>query len=294
MKILISGSSGLVGSSVVFNLVADGHQVYRLVRTAQEDGIVWDPLQPIRDIQPYEGFDGVIHLAGENIFGKWTEEKKRAIRESRVQSTRYLSEALASLTSRPRILICASASGYYGDRGAEVLREDSPPGQGFLAEVCKEWEAATQPAIDKGIRVANLRFGIILSKKGGALHQMLTPFKLGGGAKLGSGEQWWSWIDLDDVVGVIEYCLNSEPLQGPINTATPNPVSNAEFTKTLARVLHRPAILRIPKSFVRRAMGEMANELLFCSFRMEPAKLIAAGYTFAYPDLDSSLRHQLT
>jgi len=295
MKIVISGSSGLVGSALVFNLISDGHQVFRLVRSPEEDGIVWDPKQPISDRKALEDFDAVIHLAGESIAeGRWTEQKKREIRESRVQSTRHLSEALASLNSPPKVFICASASGYYGDRGDEILREEFPPGTGFLPDVCKEWEAATQSAADKGIRVLNLRFGIILSQKGGALPKMLTPFKLGVGGKIGSGRQYWSWIDLDDVVGVVEHCISKDALQGPVNTSTPNPVTNAEFTKTLACVLKRPAIFPMPSFAARAAFGEMADALLLSSCRMEPAKLIASGYTFAYPDLESSLRHQLT
>jgi uncharacterized protein (TIGR01777 family) len=295
MKIVLSGASGLVGSALVFHFVSDGHQVFRLVRSPEEDGIVWNPKQPISDRKALEGFDAVIHLAGESIAeGRWNEQKKREIRESRVQGTRHLSEALASLNSPPKVFICASASGYYGDRGDEILLEESPPGTGFLADVCKEWEEATRIAADKGIRVVNTRFGIILSQKGGALPKMLTPFKFGAGGKVGSGRQYWSWIDLDDVVGVIDHCTNKDELQGPVNTCTPNPVTNAEFAQTLGRVLKRPAILPLPAFAAHAAFGEMADALLLCSFRMEPAKLIASGYTFAYPDLESSLRHLLT
>ncbi len=295
MKILISGSSGLVGSGLVFNLISDGHHVLRLVRSKEEEGIFWNPKDPIQDRKALEGLDAVVHLAGESIAeGRWTEERKKKIRESRVEGTLNLSEALASLKSPPGLLVCASASGYYGNRGAEILREDSPPGKGFLPDVCKEWEEATQPAAAKGIRVVNLRFGIILSPKGGALPKMLTPFKLGAGGKIGSGKQFWSWIDLNDVIGIIEYSIHNEILQGPVNTSTPNPVTNAEFTQTLARVMRRPAIFPVPAFAARLAFGEMANELLLASARMEPSKLIAAGYTFGYPDLESSLRHLLT
>jgi uncharacterized protein len=295
MKILLSGSSGLVGSALVFHFVSDGHQVFRLVRSPEEDGIVWDPKQPISDRKALEGLDAVIHLAGESIAeGRWNEQKKREIRESRIQGTRHLSEALGSLNSPPKVMICASASGYYGDRGDEILREESHPGTGFLPDVCQEWEGATQLAADKGIRVVNTRFGIILSRKGGALPQMLTPFKFGAGGKIGSGRQYWSWIDLDDVVAAIEHCINKDDLQGPVNTCTPNPVRNAEFAHTVGHVLKRPAILPLPGFAARAVLGEMANALLLCSCRMEPAKLIASGYTFAYPDLESSLRHQLT
>lgn len=295
MKILISGSSGLVGTALVFNLVADGHQIFRLVRTKQEEGIYWNPSEPFHDRDSLEGLDAVIHLAGESIAeGRWNDEKKRKIRESRVDGTRHLTETLISLTTPPNRFICASASGYYGNRGSEILEEESPAGEGFLPEVCKEWEAATRPAEEKGIRVVNLRFGIILSQKGGALVKMLPPFKLGAGGKIGSGKQYWSWIDLDDVVGVIEHAVHHDDLRGPVNTSTPNPVTNSEFTSTLARVLKRPAIFPVPAFAARAAFGEMADALLLCSARMRPAKLISAGYTFAYPDLESSLRHLLT
>ena len=295
MKIIISGSTGLVGTALVFNLVAEGHEIFRLVRSREEEGIYWDPSEPVQDRSALEGFDAVIHLAGESISeGRWTDEKKGKIRNSRTESTRYLSDALAALTSPPGLFLCASASGYYGDRGAEILREESPPGEGFLPDVCREWEAATQGATAKGIRVVNLRFGIILSKNGGALAKMLPPFRLGAGGRIGSGKQYWSWIDLEDVVGVIEYVIQHETLLGPVNTSTPNPVTNAEFTQILARVLKRPAFLPVPAFAARAAFGEMADALLLSSFRMHPAKLIEAGYTFAYPDLESSLRHLLT
>jgi len=295
MKVLVSGSSGLIGTTLSFYLMAESHQVYRLVRSTKEEGIVWNPSEPISDRKALEGFDAVVHLAGESISeGRWNAAKKRSIRESRVQGTRHLSETLASLNSPPTVLVCASASGYYGSRGPEILTEESPAGEGFLAEVCQEWEAATQPAKEKGIRVVNLRFGIVLSSKGGALKKMLTPFKLGAGGKIGPGDQYWSWIDLDDVAGIIEFSLNHETLHGPVNASSPEPVSAGIFTDTLGRVLRRPTIFPLPAFAARLALGEMADDLLLCSFRMMPAKLTAAGYTFAYPDLESSLRHLLT
>lgn len=294
MKILISGSSGLVGSALTFSLLAGGHQVFRLVRSREEEGIYWNPKEPI-DGAALEGFEAVVHLAGESIAeGRWNEEKKRRIRESRVEGTRHLAEALASLSSPPQSFITASASGYYGDRGSEILREDSPAGTGFLSGVCLEWEGATQPLQAKAVRVVHLRFGIILSSKGGALPKMLTPFKLGAGGKVGSGNQYWSWIDLDDVVRVIEFAITNSAIQGPVNVTTPNPVTNAEFTRVLGRVLRRPAIFPVPAFVARTMFGEMADALLLCSFRMEPTVLISNAFTFAYPDLESSLRHQLT
>ena len=295
MRIIISGSTGLVGSSLVFNLVAEGHEIFRLVRSRDEEGVYWDPSGPVPDRSALEGFDVVIHLAGESIAeGRWNEEKKRRIRNSRTEGTRHLSEAIASLSSPPRLFACASASGYYGDRGTEILREESPSGEGFLPDVCREWEAATQVAASKGIRVVNLRFGIILSQNGGALAKMLPPFRLGAGGRIGSGKQYWSWIDLEDVVGVIEYLIQHKTLQGPVNISTPNPVTNAEFTQNLARVLKRPAFFPVPAFAARAVFGEMADALLLCSARMRPTKLIEAGYPFAYPDLESSLRHLLT
>jgi uncharacterized protein len=294
MKILISGSTGLVGSALSFNLVADGHEVYRLVRSKEEDGIYWNPKEPL-DPASIEGFDAVVHLAGESIAeGRWNEEKKRRIRESRVEGTRHLAEALRSVQSPPKVLVIASASGYYGNRGSEVLTEESEPGEGFLPGVCQEWEEAANPAKEKGIRVVHLRFGIILSSKGGALPKMLTPFKIGAGGKVGPGTQYWSWIDLEDAVKIIELAILNEQLVGAVNVSTPNPVTNSEFANTLGRVLNRPAIVPLPAFAARAAFGEMADALLLCSFKMQPAKLIAQNYTFAYPDLESSLRHQLT
>ncbi len=295
MKVLISGSYGLVGSASGRNLTSENHSITRLVRSTSQEGILWNPLQSFSDTAPLEGFDAVVHLAGESISeGRWNQARKNEIRVSRVEGTKNLCEALAKLSEPPRVLITASASGYYGDRGSEILTEESPAGdKGFLTEVCQEWEQATVAAAQKGIRVVNLRFGIILSKDGGALKKMLPPFRFGVGGKIGSGEQYWSWIDIDDIAGIISFCLNHESLQGPVNAVSPNPVSNAEFTKTLAHVLCRPAIFPMPAFAARVALGEMADDLLLAGARMHPAKLIAAGYTFRYPDLESSLRHLL-
>jgi len=289
-KVLVSGSSGLIGAALIPVLTASGYTVTRLVRGgAGQDRVRWDPAKPLTPAS-VSGFDAVVHLAGESIVGRWTEAKKAAIRDSRLSGTRNLVEALAGAAQRPRVLVCASAIGYYGDRGEEVLREESASGTGFLADVCRRWESAAKPASDAGIRTVQTRFGIVLSSQGGALAKMLTPFGLGIGGNMGSGRQWWSWIDLQDVVGGIVHILNKESLRGPVNFVSPNPVTNADFTKTLAAVLSRPAIFPMPAFVARLAVGEMADELLLSSQRVEPAKLLASGYSFQWPDLRQSLQ----
>jgi uncharacterized protein (TIGR01777 family) len=290
-KVLISGSSGLLGSALIQNLSADGCEITRLMRrpTSSAEQIAWDFAQPLAP-QSVSGFDAVIHLAGESIASRWTESKKKAIRDSRVLGTRHLAEALARAASPPRVLISASAIGFYGDRGDEILREDSPSGgSGFLPEICREWEAATEPAVKAGIRTAFLRTGIVLSAKGGALKQMLPPFRMGLGGRIGSGGQWMSWIDLDDEIGAIRHILANETLRGPVNSVSPNPVTNAEFTKTLASVLSRPAIFPMPAFAARLVFGQMGDELLLGSQRVEPAKLTASGFVFQQPDLRGAL-----
>lgn len=280
MKILITGSSGLVGSALVGSLSGDGHSITRLVH-----GQPWPLL---------EGHDAVVHLAGESIAtGRWTPAKKARIRESRVVFTRRLAEALARLAQPPKVFLCASAIGFYGDRGDEVLREASAPGSGFLADVCRDWEAATQPVAERGVRVVNLRFGVILSASGGALAKMLTPFKLGAGGVMGNGRQWMSWIALDDAIGAIRYGLTTDFLHGPINVVAPNPVTNREFTKTIGRVLGRPTVFPLPAFVARLAFGEMADPLLLSSQRVEPAQLVASGYRFKFPTIEGALRHLL-
>jgi uncharacterized protein (TIGR01777 family) len=239
------------------------------------------------------GFDAVIHLAGESIVGRWTAAKKAEIRASRVEGTRHLAQALARTKYRPRVFVCSSAIGYYGDRGDEVLREESAPGQGFLPDVCREWEAATQVATDAGIRTAQIRTGVVMSPKGGALGAMLTPFKLGVGGKVGSGKQWMSWIDVQDMVGAIHLILQNDQIRGPVNMVGPEPVTNAEFTKTLASVLHRPAFLPVPAFAVKLAFGEMGETVLLGSQRVEPAKLLATGYRFRFYTLRASLENVL-
>jgi hypothetical protein len=297
MKILVTGSTGLVGSALLPFLKSQGHEVFRLVRSQAKAGpseIYWDPEQGIDDTARLEGLDGVVHLAGENISeGRWTEEKKARIRDSRVRGTRSLSEALARLAQPPRVLISASAIGDYGNRGEEIMREESAPGSDFLARVCREWEAATEPAAQKGIRVVMLRFGVIFSGKGGALAKMLTPFKLGVGGKLGSGRQYMSWITLDDVIGVINHALVNENLRGPVNVVAPNAVTNYDFTKTLGRVLSRPTLFPVPAFAIRLAFGEMGDAALLSSTRVEPARLKESGYTFQHPELESALRQML-
>lgn len=297
MKILISGSHGLVGKALVRSLESEGHNIYRLVRHApgSDVEIEWSPDRYSIALARLEGFDAVVHLAGESIAsGRWDEERKRKIRESRVKGTKLLSDALANLARPPKTLISASAIGYYGDRADELLSEGSAPGEDFLAGVCVEWENSTTHAAEKGIRVVNTRFGIILDAGGGALAKMLTPFRMGVGGKVGSGQQWMSWIALDDVVGAIEYLLTSETVKGPVNFVAPNPVRNAEFTKTLGKVLSRPTIFPIPAFGVRLAFGEMADALLLSSQRVEPKRLNDAGYQFKYSVLEAALRHALS
>lgn len=296
MKVLVSGSSGLVGSALMPVLSKKGHVVLRLVRTKAKSSeeVEWDPASGKVDAGGLEGLDVVVHLAGDNIAsGRWTAEKKRRIRDSRVDGTKLLSESIQKLARPPKVFACASAIGYYGDRGEEVLREDSAPGSNFLAGVCRDWEAVGQPAANHGIRVVHLRFGVILSPKGGALQKMLFPFRMGAGGKVGSGKQYMSWISLDDAVGAIEHALSKESLSGPVNVVAPGPVTNSEFTKVLGRVLSRPTVFPMPALIARLAFGEMADELLLSSTRVEPLKLLACGYAFQHADLEGALRHLL-
>jgi len=290
-KVLVSGSSGLVGSALVPALTRGGYEVTHLVRSGPsgEGRLVWDPARGIGS-EFVSGFDAVVHLAGEPIVGRWTEAKKRRIVESRVLPTKHLAEALARSSQPPRVLICASAIGYYGDRGDEVLREASGPGQLLTSQMCQQWEAATEAAAIAGIRTVNLRTGIVLSASGGALKKMLPPFRLGIGGNMGNGRQWMSWVDLQDVVGAILHTLKTDSLQGPVNVTAPNPVTNATFTKTLASVLSRPAIFPMPAFAARLVFGQMADELLLASQRVEPAKLLASGYVFQRQDLRGSLQ----
>lgn len=293
-RILISGASGLIGSALVSSLESRGYEVTRLVRRPSRAAteVQWDAMQPI---PPHlvSGFDAVIHLSGESVAGRWTEAKKRGIRYSRVVSTKNLAQALAKTEKPPQAFICASAIGYYGNRGDEILNEESPHGTGFLPEVCREWEAATEPALRAGIRVVNTRFGIVLSKNGGALKEILLPFRLGLGGKVGDGRQWWSWIHIADVVSAVGQILedaSSSKLRGPVNMVSPNPATNGEFTKTLANVLKRPAILTVPAFVARLAFGKFADEGLLASAKVKPGKLVQSGYNFQHPELRSALK----
>jgi uncharacterized protein len=295
-KILISGSHGLVGSALVKLLTTEGHDVVRLVRHggAGSSEIEWDPEKGSIDSARLEGVEAVVHLAGENIASRrWTSEKKRAIFESRVKGTTVLSETLAQLKQPPNVFVSASAIGYYGNRGDELLNENSSPGDDFLAHVCREWEKATTPAAEKGIRTVLTRFGIILDANGGALAKMLTPFRMGIGGRIGSGKQWMSWVALEDVVSAIRFVIYDGFVNGPVNVVAPFPVTNAEFTKTLGRVLSRPTLFPIPAFGVRLAFGEMGDALLLSSQRVEPGVLLARGYHTSFARLEPSLKHIL-
>jgi uncharacterized protein (TIGR01777 family) len=297
MRILISGSHGLVGEALINSLANDGHEFLRLVRHASSSlsEVEWDPNKGQLDYEKLEGIDAVIHLAGESIAsGRWTDEKKRTIRESRVKGTSLLSKALAQLSKPASALISASAIGYYGDRKDELLTETSAPGNDFLASVCVEWEKAAGPAAAKGIRVVFTRFGIILDEKGGALNKMLPPFRMGVGGKVGDGKQWMSWITLDDVVDGIKHVLGNAQIKGPVNFVAPNPVTNAEFTHALGKELRRPTFLPVPAFGARLAFGEMADALLLSSQKVEPKKLKETGYEFKHATIDKALRHVLS
>ncbi|MEO2046656.1 MAG: TIGR01777 family oxidoreductase [Pirellulales bacterium] len=295
MRIAITGASGLIGSHLLPTLSAQGDEVTRLVRHPAESGEVsWNPQQESLDLSALDGFDGVIHLAGENIASsRWTTSMKGRIRESRVRGTHAISSGLARLATPPKVLIAASAIGYYGNRGAELLDEQATPGEDFLAKVVYDWEQATEPAANAGIRVVRLRIGVVLSPAGGALAKMLTPFQLGAGGRVGNGRQYWSWIAIDDVIGVIRYALSHQALTGPINAVTPTAITNAQFTQTLGRVLHRPTFLPMPATAARIVLGEMADALLLSSTRVVPKQLLDSGYSYQYPELESALRHLL-
>ncbi len=297
MKILVSGSHGLVGKALIKSLTTDSHEVLKLVRSSRAFGapeIEWHPNQGQIDAQHLEGFDVVVHLAGESIAsGRWTDSKKRAIRESRVKGTTLLSEVLSHLSRPPSVFLCASAIGYYGNRGDKLLTEQSAPGEDFLSSVCVEWENATKPATEKGIRTIHTRFGVILDPAGGALAQMLTPFRMGIGGRVGSGKQWMSWIALEDVVNGLKFLIADKPVHGPVNFVAPNPVTNAEFTKTLGRVLSRPTLFPVPAFGARLAFGELADALLLSSQRVEPGVLEDNGFLFSWPTLEPALRHLL-
>ena len=291
MRILLTGSSGLIGQALLPFLTSNGHTVVRLTRSPTSGRhIVWNPDAGTIDTDDLGDFEAIVHLAGESVVGRWTPEKKARILASRIKGTRVLCE---SLRGRHIVLVSASAIGYYGDRDNQVLDEESSSGTLFLSEVARAWEAATEPAAKAGIRVVNLRIGFVLSKAGGGLATMLLPFKLGIGGRVGSGRQYMSWITVDDVVGAISHALVSDSLRGPVNAVAPHPVTNLEFTKTLGHVLGRPTIFPLPAFVARLVLGEMADELLLASTRVSPSRLLASGYEFRFPDLAGALRHVL-
>jgi uncharacterized protein len=295
MNLLVTGSSGLIGSALVPSLIEQGHSVRRLksARHAQAGDVVWNP--PERGPEPaaLEGIDAVIHLAGESIAARWTGKKKAAIRTSRGQATRALVASLLAMKNPPKVLISASAVGYYGDRGDEIVREDSAPGRGFLAEVCREWEAAAQPASQKGIRVVPLRSGMVLTPRGGALGKMLLPFRLGLAGRIASGRQYISWIALDDLISAVHFALAHDALRGPVNAVSPHPITNETFTKTLGAVLHRPTIFPLPAWAAHLLFGELAGASIVAGVRAEPSKLLQSGFAFRHPELKSALEYLL-
>lgn len=298
MRVLISGASGLIGGALRAFLCAQGDDVCILVRReAREPAreIYWNP--DARQLEPaaLEGLDAVVHLSGENIAGRrWTPHFKEQLRRSRVESTRLLSETLARLARPPKALLCASAVGYYGNRGEEEVTEASPPGMGFLAGLTRDWEAASAPAAERGVRVTHLRFGVVLAARGGVVGQLLTPFRLGLGGIIGDGRQYMSWIGLSDALRAIDFVLGSERLVGPVNLVSPHPVTNREFTRALGRVLRRPTVFRVPAWAVRVAFGEMGETLLLGGCRALPARLQEAGFRFESAELETALRRELS
>jgi len=294
LKIVMAGASGMVGGELKASLISAGHEVKTLVRRlaeTQSGEIYWDPDKREIDKPLIEGMDAVIHLGGVNIGdARWSKERKEAIRQSRVQSTRLLAETLASLSAKPKVFIVSSAIGYYGNRGEEVLVEESQPGKGFLPETCEEWERAADPARWSNLRVVHVRTGIVLSLSGGALPKMLPPFRMGVGGVIGSGKQWMSWIALEDLVGIFREILYREDLSGPVNATAPGTVTNHDFTKVLGKVLRRPTLFPLPAFAVKLLFGEMGEALLLEGQNVQPGKLKKAGFKFLYPDLEQALR----
>lgn len=298
MKILISGSTGLVGSELSQVLIAKGYDVVRLVRQKKlisADSIFWDPDHGVLDANEIRGVDVVINLSGENVAARrWSEAQKKKILDSRINATRTIVKAITSLPQPPKVLINASAVGYYGDRGLEICSETTSKGSGFLADVCVQWEKAAAPAAKKGIRTVFLRTGVVLSPNGGALAKMLPPFKLGLGGNLGSGKQYMSWVAIEDVVLAIIFIMEHPQMEGPVNIVAPNPVTNGELTKSLGKVLYRPTVLPAPAFVLRLLLGkEMANDFLLSSTRASPVQLLNAGYRFKYPELEQALKHSI-
>lgn len=297
MRVLVSGATGLVGAALTTALQGNGHEVVRLVRKptgSAPDEIGCDIDGGTIEQEKLEGIEAVVHLAGEGISGqRWSDDFKARIRDSRVKGTRLLAHAVCQLQIPPKVFLCASAVGYYGSRGDEVLDEESSAGSDFLAGVCTEWESAAKEAESCGARVVSTRIGVVLSSEGGALGQMLPPFRLGGGGVMGDGEQYMSWIAHKDLVRALIFILENEELSGPINCVSPAPVTNRVFTKTLGRVLMRPTFVPLPASIIKMTFGEMGQALLLASQRVTPKKLLQAGFGFEFPDLEEALRHEL-
>jgi uncharacterized protein (TIGR01777 family) len=301
-RVLVSGATGMIGSALIQSWASDQIDPIRLVRRQSADrsaetrgkSIVWDPTatQPFSDMRELSGVEAAVHLSGANVAaGRWTKKYKREIVSSRVQSTLALAKALAQLDPLPQVLVCASAIGIYGDRGEELLTEESSPGKGFLAETCVAWEAATQAASDAGIRVVHARFGVVLSPKGGALAKLLPLFRLGLGGNLGDGHAWMPWLTLRDAVGILKFGIDNQGISGPVNAVAPNAVRNAEFTKALGSAVYRPTILPAPAFALRLAFGEMADQALLASARVEPSRLTQSGYRFADPEIGQALQN---
>ena len=297
MKIAITGTTGLVGSELVPFLQAGGHEVLKMVRNKAQSSptqVYWNPDTGEIEANKLEGIDAMVHLAGDNVAdGNWTPAKKQRIKESRTKGTKLIADTLANLQNPPKTFVSASAIGYYGERGSQTLDETASAGEGFLTDVCKEWEAACKPAKDKGIRTVNMRVGIVLSPKGSALGKMLPIFQLGGGGILGNGKQYMSWIAIDDLIGALYHAINTPSLSGPVNATAPSPATNSEFTKVLGKVLWRPTIAPVPGFGVKMLFGEMGETLLLGSTRVLPKALIDSGYQFLFPDLEGALRHVL-
>lgn len=295
MKILVTGSSGLIGSALVVSLASNGHEVVRLPRKNFADGSpFWDPQSGVIDLGDVRNITAVVHLAGDNIAeGRWNDRKKALILNSRVRGTKLLADFFAASNQKPRAFVSASAIGVYGDRKEELVDETSAHGTSFLADVVRQWEGATASAINVGIRVVNVRFGVVLSAAGGALKKMLLPFTMGFGGVIGGGKQYVSWVSIDDVVEMIQYVIVKDSMRGPVNLVSPNAVSNREFTRALGRALHRPTIFPMPAFVARIAFGEMANELLLAGARVAPRKLMESGYKFRHPELEGALEHIL-
>ena len=295
MKVLVTGASGLIGSALSKFLTAGGHSVIRLQRKNFEpESPVWDLENCINDLARNREKYAVVHLAGENIAdGRWSKKKKNRILNSRVHGTKFLAAYFAGTDFKPELIISASAVGFYGERGTEIIDESFASGSGFLAGVCQQWEDSVNIAEEAGIRVVNARFGAVLSSSGGALRKMLLPFKMGLGGIIGSGEQYFSWVSIDDAVRIIQHIIADDSIRGPVNFAAPNAVSNREFTKTLGRVLRRPTIFPLPAVVARLAFGEMADELLLTPIRVYPKKIVESGYKFLHPELGEALKHIL-